>query len=178
MFPNSRSAFLIPVVSLALLAGCESGGIFGGDDDNDSRDRVSRRDRDDRVIGRDPDRDIDRDRDPIVVADRRDSDPVLDIDPDDRRGSGLDSIPRSAQRVDRGEGTDVLSFRADDDGTLYVYDRDDDRVLWSGPISRDERFMLDAENNEATINGRRILDRDLRVRHQFRLYFVPEDRVR
>ena len=135
--------------------GCES-----DNEDPDRRDKeLERQDRLER------EGDGDRDRDP---------DPVISRDPDrpnDRRARrGIDEIPRTAERVDTGSGP-RLTFRPSREGLLYVYDYDDDRVVYSGLVRADDRFAMDPADNRATVNGRTVLGADLNSSHRYRLYF-------
>jgi hypothetical protein len=72
--------------------------------------------------------------------------------------------------VDAGEGSN-LTYEPSRDGVLYVYDVDDDRVIYVGRIRDRERFQLDPDGNRATINNRTVMRSDLNPRHRYRLYF-------
>ena len=156
---------LVFVAACAAGAGCES---MNQDKDAEKQEKRARRqerrarDREDALRGGGPDQVIgrrDRDRD----RDRADTDTV--------RGSrGLDEIPRTATRVDEGDAA-RLNYTPTRDGTLYVYDADDDRVVLSTRVRRDERFVLDTDANRATIDGRTVLGTGLSARHRYRLYF-------
>jgi hypothetical protein len=113
------------------------------------REQASRSDSPDQVIGR---HDTTRDRDT------------------GRTSRGLDEIPTTATRVDEGNAT-RLTYSPTRDGTVYVYDADDDRVILSTRVRRDERFVLDPDANRATIDGRTVLGTGLSARHRYRLYF-------
>ncbi len=175
---------VVPAVGSLLLfaaVGCES--------DNDDRD--VRRDRRDRITDRrvddsryDRDRDYDRetrvdrdarigDRDRVDRIDRR------DVDDDDAvvAGARLSGIPRNARRVDSAQGTTEMMFRATRDATIYVYDADADRVVYTGTLRDGDKFVLDPNDNIALVNGKKVLDKDLKSRHVFRLY-VLEDKDR
>src|SRR4051812_49955181 len=78
-------------------------------------------------------------------ADSRDPDQVISHrdDRETRRPArGIDEIPTTANRVDEGGGP-RLTYTASRDGTLYVYDADDDRVIYSGGVRSDDRFAMD-----------------------------------
>jgi hypothetical protein len=116
------------------------------------REQASRGDSPDQVIGR---RDTARDRTTAGGA---------------GRSRGLDEVPTTATRVDEGDAA-RLTYSPTRDGTLYVYDADDDRVILSTRVRRDERFVLDTDANRATIDGRTVLGTGLSARHRYRLYF-------
>ena len=88
----------------------------------------------------------------------------------DRSRPGLNDVPTTATRVDEGDSA-RLSYSPAREGTLYVYDALDDRVIFSSPVRAGERFVLDPDANRATVDGRTVLGTGLNPRHQYRLYF-------
>jgi hypothetical protein len=166
---------LIPAyASLTLLAtfGCDSDN--SSDHSRTSRDRISERRVDkDTYYDRDVRVDRTRDRD----YDRIGRDTRLD-DRDATLGSArLSGIPRNARRVDSAPGTTEMAYDARRDATVYVYDVDSDKIVYTGSLRSGDRFILDANDNIALINGKKVLDKDLKSRHVFRLY-VLDDRAR
>ena len=162
----SKRWMLLPLLALMCVGGvgCES-----DNDDRDrdrDRDRLSRRererlrDRDDRVISRSPD--VDRDADVVVDVDRRDPD------------RGFDMIPRRAVRIRVIEGNQEVTYTPDRDGTIYVYDVEADEVVYDGRVRRGEVFLIDPDDNKATIDGRTVLREDLKSSHRFRIYFAVD----
>ena len=152
----------VTVLSCLVAPGCES----NNEDEVRDKDleRIARRDRQ-----RQRDRDLDRDLDPIVARDRdRDRD-RLDDRVTDRR-PGMREIPTDAVAVDTGEG-ERLQYEPNRDGVLYVYDADDDRVVYVGRVREREQFRLDPAGNRALINSRVVFRSDLNPRHRYRLYF-------
>jgi len=139
---------------------------FAGCDSKNDRDAAKRRERLARRERRDRERDADR------AADRRGPDQVIgrgDRSPD-RSARGLDEIPRTATRVDEGDST-RLAYSPTRNGTLYLYDVDNDHVVFSSPVREGERFVLDPAANRATVDGRTVLGTGLDPRHRYRLYF-------
>ena len=126
-----------------------------------------------------------RDRDGDGISDRYDPNPrrddvrrddaVLSRDRDLDRGRlrGLDDIPRDSQRVDTAEGSSIR-YEAKRDGKVYLYDEDDDRVVYSGKLFRDERFVADPDEDELSVNGKKLGDVNLRAKHRYRLYFMRD----
>ena len=157
----------VTILSCVVAAGCES-----NNDDDKVRDkdleRIARRDRREQ---RARDRDLGRDLDPIVARDRDRDLPRDRVDdrPSDRR-PGMREIPADAQAVDTGEG-DRLEYEPTRDGVMYVYDVDDDRVVYVGRIREREQFRLDPGGNRALINSRVVFRSDLNPSHRYRLYF-------
>jgi hypothetical protein len=87
-------------------------------------------------------------------------------DTGDRRT--FSEIPRDAVLVENGPGGDI-AYRASRDGTVYVYDADADLVVYSGHLHDGER--LEVGRDRGTINGKTIFERDLKDRHNYRVYF-------
>ena len=165
--------FLRCVSALVFVAACVAGaGCESMNEDKDAEKREKRARRQER---RQREReDALRDGRPDQVIGRRDrvGDDRLGDSRDDtgRASRGMDEVPRTATRVDEGDAA-RMSHTPTRDGTLYVYDADDDRVVLSTRVRRDERFVLDTDANRATIDGRTVLGTGLTARHRYRLYF-------
>lgn len=101
---------------------------------------------------------LDRDRDRGPQAERL-----------DRRG-----LPRDAMMLEEGRGS--LSTRARDTGTIYLYDMDDNRVVWSGQIERGDRFAIDPDADSAMVNGRMVYHDDSVRRHRHQIYIDTNPR--
>jgi hypothetical protein len=161
---------IVGALTLLALAAAGGGGCESDSkDDLDDRD-IYRRDRAERRRERDLDRDLPRDRDRVRADDR-----VISRDPDRRadagRRRGIDEIPAEAVAVEAGEGRSGMTYTAERDGTVYVYDVDEDRVIHVGRMMANERFRLLPEDDEATLDGRPVFRSDLNPRHRYRLYF-------
>jgi hypothetical protein len=79
-------------------------------------------------------------------------------------------IPERAHLLREGDGRD-LNFRAAHDGTVYVYDADDQRVVYSGDVRDGERFYLDSQKRRVYVNDQEVSDRDLARDHRYQVYF-------
>jgi hypothetical protein len=150
-------------LAMVLAVGCE---------ESDSSSSRTRRDRDGDGISdtydRKPSGDDRRGEGDDIVGrapDRGGSDTV------DRRG--LREIPRDAVKVEEGVG-DTLRYEADRDGRVYVYDEDDDRVVYSGNLYRGEDFLVDPDSDVLSVNGKRLGDVNLRAQHRYRVYFMRD----
>ena len=162
-----RQFTLFAALSVTALGtiGCEEMGGSGSS---------SRRDRDDDRISDRYDR-----RDDGLRRDDPDGD-VISRDPDGRRrgdtldrSSGMRDIPRDAVKVEEGVG-DRLRYEADRDGRIYVYDEDDDRVVYSGKVYRGEDFVVDPDADVLSVDGKRLGDVNLRAKHRYRVYFMRD----
>src|SRR5689334_3492634 len=86
--------------------------------------------------------------------------------------SPIAAIPATALPVKEGSGR--LFFQSVDPGTVYVFDADTVSLLFSAPIERGERFVLEpTQAHAATVEGRPVYDKPLPRHHMFRLYFEP-----
>lgn len=171
-----RTAIFGVILSAGALAstGCESLGL-GKDSSSRSRDdgRISRDDgrisRDDGIYSRGGGRSSDR----IGRNDRLD-DPILSGDT--YRGGTtslgrLDDIPKSAVRVR--EGTDRLTYTADQAGRVYVYDPSADQIVYSGSVSSSDRVTMDPSSGNVLINDRPAAGARLSSSQRYRMYFEP-----
>ena len=153
-----RIRWLLCVLTAAAalgVGGCESNNDKVEDEDLE---KIARRERNQRE--RERERDLD-DPDPVIAR---------EPDRDSSRRRGMDEIPREAVAVEGGEGKG-LRYEPARDGTIYVYDVDDDRVVYVGRLQSKERFVLDPEGNRATIDGTAVFRSDLNPRNRYRLYF-------
>jgi hypothetical protein len=105
-------------------------------------------------------------------------DVVVDHDPDrsvDRAEVARDDvssiIPSRAHEVRTVSGRDAVTYRPDRSGMLYAYDADSHRLIWSGRLDRDQRFTLDPGGNLVTVDGQRVVDRQMSPNHNYKLYF-------
>ena len=158
--PWFLNLLFVALMSTAV-TGCSS--LTGDDDDDDydlDDDRIStRRDRDD---------DYYRDR----TRDRRDR---ADDDWYDSSSTYNDTgVPSRARLVKQSDGRDIY-FRAPENGTVYLFDVDDRRVVYSGKLRRGERFRLNAEDHAARIEDNVVMDRSAYRDHRYRLYFGSND---
>jgi len=142
-----KKTFPALILGLSLVAGCESLGLGGNDDNKDSGST-----RDDRIS---------RDR-----RDRPGYEMKYPADYDN-------GVPNGARLVREVNADGHVTFTAPHSGRLYVYDVDDRRVAWDGDIRDGDAVRFDSRDNRGSVNNRDInmrLDRD----HRYRLY-VMED---
>lgn len=147
-------------MAACVTAGCESNKDDPVRDKDFERIASRRGDRD-----ADRNRDLDRDPDPVIARDRRGARRP-------ERSRGMQEVPAEAVEVDGGEGA-RLEYEPSRSGVIYVYDVDDDRVIFVSRVRDRERFRLDPEANRATINSKTVFRSDLEPRNRYRLYFDP-----
>lgn len=156
----------LTLLALAAAAGCGS-----DNDDLDDRD-VYRRDRAEQQRDRESERDLPPTRDRY---DDRADDGVIGRDParggTTGRRRGINEIPAEASAVEAAKDRSALTYTPQNDGTIYVYDVDDDRLIHVSRVMANERFRLMPEDDVATLDGRPVFRSNLEPRHRYRLYF-------
>ncbi|HTL28815.1 MAG TPA: hypothetical protein VL282_06340 [Tepidisphaeraceae bacterium] len=83
-----------------------------------------------------------------------------------------EAVPAYANEVKSGKGP--LSFQAQTPGWLYLVDADDNVLLYSGQLSKDQTFSVDPEARSATLDGKNVFTREIYPSHSHRLYFAGE----
>ena len=87
---------------------------------------------------------------------------------DDKNDEPL--VPKTARLAAEGRGD--LSYKATRDGFAYVIDNRDKRMVWEGPIDKDETLTVAPYRNVIEINGKRVKKvKDLDNKHIHRIYF-------
>ena len=104
--------------------------------------------------------------------DRSDDDVVVSRDTDRRE---LDEIPTGADRIEAVKGRE-FSYEFKDDGRVYIYDREDDKLVYEGNVRDGERLVIDPQEDKLTVDGDPVGDRDLNLRaaHEYQIYFDRE----
>jgi hypothetical protein len=146
-----------------IVAGIALAGMVGGCESN-GKDRVKVKDLE-KIARRERNRDRRNADPPEQVVGRRDR-----ADSAGRQSRGMNEVPADAVAVDRGNGAD-LRYEAPGDGAVYVFDEDDDRVVYIGRLQARERFVFDPADDRATVDGKTVLRSDLSPRHRYQLYF-------
>lgn len=83
-------------------------------------------------------------------------------------------VPRTARLVDR--EFDEMTFRAPDDGTMWVVESTNDRVIYTDRVRRGDEFRLEPDRNRATLNGRTVVERDVKSGIRHRIFFESDYR--
>lgn len=69
------------------------------------------------------------------------------------------------------EGDERLSYTAPHDGKVYVYDVNDDRMLYSGDVKEGDAVTVDPEKSLILIEGRTAMEDGVRDGHRHRVFF-------
>jgi hypothetical protein len=71
------------------------------------------------------------------------------------------------------EGQKSLTFRATEPGTVYVYNRNDNKMVYSGEMERGQSLAINPDQNRITIDGRTVLEKGLDDNETLRVFFKP-----
>jgi hypothetical protein len=99
---------------------------------------------------RNRDEDLDRDRDSI---------PPAELNTPPNRDEIDAGVPRSARL--RARGTGPLTFRAADDGRVWVVETRNDRLVYEDRVRRGDEVRVDPDRDRVELNGRTVEDRDM-----------------
>ncbi len=85
--------------------------------------------------------------------------------------SGGRSIPSDA--VDLGGGHSVIAV-APDNGTVWIYEKDTDHVVYRGPVHAGDRITIASAEDQVQVAGAKV---DLKTEHlkrgnRYRVYFL------
>jgi hypothetical protein len=84
----------------------------------------------------------------------------------------LITLPGDAKVVAEGPGE--LTYQAKEDGRVFLFDVDDNLVVAARRVRAGQQFALSAKLSAATLDGRKLVEQELKMKHSHRLYFEPE----
>ena len=79
------------------------------------------------------------------------------------------NVPSAAVLAASGNGE--LTATAPDDGTVYLYDKDSDRLVYSSPILKGQTFSVDKAGDRLLIDGKVVQDKTSDIDHMHRILF-------
>lgn len=80
-------------------------------------------------------------------------------------------VPLNATLVS--EGDRAAAFTATQSGTVYVYDANADRIVYSGRISPNQTINVDQAHDKITLSGNTVFEKGLNKNNIYRIYFLP-----
>ncbi len=80
-------------------------------------------------------------------------------------------VPTEAQEMTQGTGS--LSYTADQSGTLYLYDLNDQSVIKTLHVSEGDRILVSGSSGRATLNGNEVTTTGVRANRTYIAYLVP-----
>ncbi len=84
-----------------------------------------------------------------------------------------EQVPAGAQLLVQGDRQ--LSYTAQRDGNVYVYDASDNTLLYSGLIEKGQSISIDPEEDKIMVDNKLVLEKDIHAGNRHRIYF-QEDR--
>jgi hypothetical protein len=81
------------------------------------------------------------------------------------------AIPQTA--IVAVEGDNLLTYRASQDGIVYLFSRNKGEVIFSGQIARGQAIVVNTEKNNVMLDNRVVTEGTLRRGHTHRIYFSP-----
>jgi hypothetical protein len=70
-------------------------------------------------------------------------------------------------------GNQQLTYSATQTGTIWVYDVNSDRIIYSGGLAGNQSVSVDPVANQITVDGRIVFEKGLNNGDQVRIYFQP-----
>ena len=68
-------------------------------------------------------------------------------------------------------GNSQVTYTATQPGTFWVYDVNNDRIVYSGSLAGNQNVLVDPSANQITVDGRVVFDKGLNGGDQLRIYF-------
>src|SRR4051812_433581 len=85
------------------------------------------------------------------------------------------NMPASAMLM--GEGTGTLSSSAPQDGEVYVWDQNDNQLLYQARVAQGEMVSIEPERDTISVAGKTVSEKNLSDGHRYRIFFNPEAQV-
>ena len=84
------------------------------------------------------------------------------------------SVPADARSIARQTGSNPVNFTAPEDGNIFVYDRSTQKMVYSGRLRRGDTLELDPKRDEIRVDGRSVLESNLRDLNEYQVWFDKE----
>ena len=81
---------------------------------------------------------------------------------------GRMAIPSDADRLASGRGE--VTATATRDGEVWILDKDDNRIVWSGDVRREDRIEIETKDNRIRVGGETKSERPLDSEHEYVIY--------
>jgi len=82
----------------------------------------------------------------------------------------VNNIPAGATLSTSGNAQ--LTYTATMDGTVWVYDVNNDRIDYSGPLTANQSLVVNPDTKQITIDARVVSDKAMNSGAQHRIYFL------
>jgi hypothetical protein len=87
------------------------------------------------------------------------------------QGDARNDVPATASLVK--EGHEPLMFQAPSDGTVWVYNASDHRLVYSGSLRLGQTVNVDPDHDFVTVDGRKVLDTKMDDFDKHQILFGP-----
>jgi hypothetical protein len=81
----------------------------------------------------------------------------------------MNNIPPSATLAS--SGNSQLTYTAQSDGTVWIYDVNNDRIDYSGSLRANQSIVVDSTSRQITVDGRIVSDKAMNSGAEHRIYF-------
>jgi len=85
-----------------------------------------------------------------------------------------ESVPADAKSIAKQTGSNPVNFTAPDDGSIYVYDRSEQKMVYSGRLKEGETLEVDPKRDKVRLDGRVVLEKQLRDLNEYQVWFDAE----
>jgi len=82
----------------------------------------------------------------------------------------VNNIPAGATLSSSGNAQ--ITYTATMDGTVWVYDVNNDRIDYSGPLLSNQSLVVNPDTKQITIDSRVVSDKAMNAGAQHRVYFL------
>ena len=73
------------------------------------------------------------------------------------------------------EGTGEVSYRAPEDGKVYVFDQNDNRVVYVGDVQKDQLVQVDPNKDDITVGDKIVFEKGLHKGNSHRIFFEDQN---
>ena len=80
-----------------------------------------------------------------------------------------DQVPGNATMISEGSQNVIAS--APHDGTVYVWDKNADKMVYTGKVAKGDNIRVDAKHNKVFYNDKLAVETDLTDSHNYRVFF-------
>ena len=86
-------------------------------------------------------------------------------------GDARNDVPAGATLIKQGH--EPLLYQAPSDGTVWVYNSSDNRLVYSGSIRSGQTVQVDADHDFVTVDGRKVVDMKMDDFDNHQILFAP-----
>src|SRR3712207_5702377 len=83
-------------------------------------------------------------------------------------GTGRSAIPSAAEEI--GSGNGLVTTTAPNTGEVWVLDKTDNALVWSGRAVRGDKIVVDPKADKVIVGGENKADRDLSSDHRYGVF--------